>query len=117
MPREADAFIPVLRETYQLNRTEDNEVKLRLQLLRASKEMQQFKPLLQRKWQIYLEALEEPQRFQIGDLSYALDCAVHPMHLRVGNKGLVGKGAEIDGLSPWSKEMKYFLEERRKARL
>ena len=121
MPHEVDAFIPVLRETYrliesyQLNRTEENEVKLRLQLMHITREMQRFKPLLQRKWQIYVEALEKQERFPISDLIFALDCAIHQMHLRVGNKGLIRDGEKIDALSPWGSEMKTFLDERRKA--
>jgi hypothetical protein len=121
MSHEVDAFIPVLRETYcriesyQLNRTEENEVKLRLQLIHISRKMQRFKPLLQRKWQIYLEALEDQERFPISDLIFALDCAIHQMHLRAGNKGLIRDGEGIDALSPWGSEMKAFLDERRKA--
>jgi hypothetical protein len=120
MPEEIEAFIPVLRQTYklieeyQLLRTDEREVKLRLQLMRATRMMRKFKPFLQRKWQIYLEALEEQERFPISDLIFTLDCTIHQMHLRVGNKGLTRDGVEIDGLAPWGKEMKLFLDERRK---
>jgi hypothetical protein len=120
MPEEIEAFIPVLRETYrligeyQLLKTEEGEVKLRLQLMHAARIMQKFKPLLQRKWQIYLEALEEQERFPISDLIFALDCTVHQMHLRVGNAGLTREGVDVDGLTPWGREMKLFLDERRR---
>ncbi len=120
MPEEIEAFIPVLRETYrlikeyQLHRTEEGEVKLRLQLMHATKTMQKFKPLLQRRWQIYLEALEEQEHFPISDLIFALDCTIHQMHLRVGNAGLRRESADIDGLTPWGREMKLFLDERRR---
>lgn len=121
MLKEIEAFIPVLRETYrliteyQLNRNEENEVKLRLQLMHATKEMQKFKPLMQRKWRVYLEVLENQQRFPMSDLISALDCTIHQMHLRAGNKNLVREGARIDNLSPWSREFKDFLNERRRA--
>ena len=120
MPEEIEVFIPVLRETYnfieeyQLLRTEEREVKLRLQLVRATRMMQKFKPFLQRKWQIYLEALEDQERFPISDLIFALDCTIHQMHLRVGNTGLTREGVDVDGLTPWGKEMKLFLDERRR---
>ena len=120
MPEEIEAFIPVLRETYrlikeyQLLKTEEGEIKLRLQLMHAAKIMQKFKPLLQRKWQIYLEALEEQERFPISGLIFALDCTVHQMHLRVGNAGLTREGVDVDGLTPWGREMKLFLDERRR---
>ncbi len=120
MPEEIEVFIPVLRETYrligeyQLLKTEEGEVKLRLQLMHAARIMQKFKPLLQRKWQIYLEALEEQERFPISDLIFALDCTVHQMHLRVGNAGLTREGVDVDGLTPWGREMKLFLDERRR---
>jgi hypothetical protein len=120
MPEEIEAFIPVLKDTYrcieeyQILRTEEKEVKLRLQLMHVTRMMQKFKPFLQRKWQIYLEALEEQERFQIGDLIYALDCAIHQMHLRVGNSGLTREGVNINGLTSWGKEMKLFLDERRR---
>lgn len=122
MPDEVDAFIPVLRETYRLiveyqfNRTEENEVKLRLQLMHATKEMQKFKPLLQRKWQIYIDALEQQQKFPISDLFLALDCAIHQMHLRIGEsaRGVIREVERIDSLAPWGREMKNFLDERRK---
>ena len=119
MSEEAEAFIPVLRETYRLiqsyqqSRSDEDETCLRLQLMRATREMQKFKPLLQRKWQIYLEALEQPTQFQIGDLIYALDSAVHQMHLRAGNKGLTRENSKIDAQTPWSSQMKQFLNERR----
>ena len=121
MPKEVDAFIPVLRETYQiieryqLDRTEENEVQLRLQLMHVTREMQRFKPLLQRKWQIYIDALEEQEKFPISDLIFALDCAIHQMHLRAGNRELTRTGKAVDALSPWGNEMKAFLNERRKA--
>ena len=125
MPDEVEAFIPVLRETYRLiadyqfNRTEENETRLRLQLLRAAREMGKFKPLMQPRWRIYLDVLEEPGRFRVGDLICAFDCAVHQMHLRAGNKGLVEDGTGVgDGVlaSPWSREMRDFLDERRRAK-
>ena len=123
MPEEIDAFIPVLRETYrlikeyQLKRTEEREVRLRLQLIRITRIMQKFKPHLQRKWQTYLEALEHQERFPIGDLIFTLDCTVNQMHLRAGNTGLRREYADIDGLTPWSREIKLFLDERRKVTL
>jgi hypothetical protein len=120
MSEEVDAFIPVIRETYrriatyQLNRTLENEATLRLQLTHATKEMQKFKPLLQRKWQVYIDALERQHLFPIRDLIFTFDMAIHQMHLRAGNKGLTRKGAQVDALSPWGKKMKTFLDERRR---
>jgi hypothetical protein len=120
MPRKIEAFIPVLRETYRLialyqfQRTEKNEIRLRLQLMRATREMQRFKPYLQYKWQHYFGILESQQHFPIGDVICALDLIIHQMHLRAGNKGLLREGAEYDALSPWSKEVKDFLDERRR---
>lgn len=120
MSEEVDAFIPVIRETYrlittyQLNRTLENEATLRLQLTYATKEMQKFKPLLQRKWQVYIDALERQHRFPIRDLIFTFDMAIHQMHLRAGNKGLTREGAQVDALSPWGEKMKTFLDERRR---
>ena len=122
MPGEIETFIPVLRGTYRLiavyqfRRTEENEIKLRLQLMRATREMQKFKPYLQRRWLAYFGILENQQRFPIGDVICALDLLIHRMHLRAGNKGLLREGAEVDALSPWSKEVKEFLNERRRAK-
>ena len=54
--QEVDAFIPVIRKTYrriatyQLNLKLENEATLHIQLTRATKEMQKFKPFLQKKW-------------------------------------------------------------------
>jgi len=120
MPEEIEAFIPVLRGTYRLiaiyqfSRTEENEVKLRLQMMRATQEMQKFKPYLQKNWQGYFAILENQHRFRIGDVICALDGVIHRIHLRAGNKGLLREGAEYDALGPWSKEVKDFLNERRK---
>jgi hypothetical protein len=120
MSEEVDAFIPVIRETYcriatyQLNRTLENEAMLRLQLTLATKEMQKFKPFLQRKWQVYIEALERQHQFPIRDLIFTFDMAIHQMHLRAGNKGLSRAGAQVDALSPWGLKMKKFLDERRR---
>jgi hypothetical protein len=119
MSQEVDAFIPVIRKTYrriatyQLNRTLENEATLRLQLTRATKEMQKFKPFLQKKWQVYIEALERHNQFPIRDLIFTFDMAIHQMHLRAGNKGLTRAGAQVDALSPWGTKMKNFLDERR----
>jgi len=121
MPEEIEAFIPVLRETYRLivayqfSRSEENEVKLRLQLMRTTREMQKFKPYLQTKWLAYFGILENQQCFPIGDVICALDAVVHRIHLRARNKGLLRENAEYDALSPWSKEVKDFLDERRRA--
>ena len=120
MSEEVNAFIPVIRETYrlittyQLNRTLEHEATLRLQLTYATNEMQKFKPLLQRKWQVYIDALEHQHRFPIRDLIYTFDMAIHQMHLRAGNKELTREGAQVDALSPWGEKMKTFLDERRK---
>jgi len=119
MPRKIEAFIPVLRETYRLialyqfRRNEENEIKFRLQLMRATREMQRFKPYLQRTTQSYFGILENQQRFTIGDVICAFDLIIHQMHLRAGNKGLLREGADYDASSPWSKEVKGFLDERR----
>ena len=121
MPKEIEAFIPVLRETYRLitiyqfNRIKENETNLRLQITQATNEMQKFKPYIQRRWQAYIEVLENQHRFSIGDVICALDFAIHQMHLSVGNQNLTRDGSEIDALTPWGKEVKEFLDERRKA--
>ena len=119
MPRKIEAFIPVLRETYRLialyqfRRNEENEIRLRLQLMRATREMQRFKPYLQRTTQSYFGILENQERFPTGDVICAFDLIIHQMHLRAGNKGLLREGAAYDALSPWSKEVRDFLDERR----
>lgn len=121
MTQEVELFISVLRETYrlieeyQLNRTGKNETRLRLKFFELSRHMEKFKPFLQRRWQVYVEALDNQERFPISDLVFALDCAVHQMHLRAGNQGFVRKDMMVDALSLWSVEMKNFLDERRKA--
>ena len=120
MSREVDAFIPVIRKTYrriatyQLNRTLENQATLRIQLTWVTKETQKFKPFLQRKWQVYIEALERQHQFPIRDLIFTFDMAIHQMHLRAGNKGLTRAGAQVDALSPWGTKMKNFLDERRR---
>jgi len=120
MPRKIEAFIPVLRETYRLialyqfRRNEENEIRLRLQIMHATREMQRFKPYLQRRTQSYFGILENQQSFPIGDVICALDLIIHQMHLRAGNKGLLREGADYDASSPWSKEVKDFLDERRR---
>jgi len=120
MSGEVEAFIPVLRETYRLisvyqfNRTEENEVKLRLQLMRATREMQKFKPYLQKRWQDIFTILENQERFPMGDVICALDSVIHRIHLRARNKGLIREEAEHDARTPWSKEVKDFLDERRR---
>ncbi len=120
MVKEVENLIPIIRETYtiisdyQLNRSEENEIKLRLQLTRASREFQKFKPLLQGKCRVYIEALDEQQKFPASDIESAFDSAIHQMHLRAGNKRIVRKDEEIDSQLSWSAEMKLFLDERRK---
>ena len=120
MAKEAEAFIPTVRETYrtiqsyQFNRNEENETKLRLQLMRASKEMQCFKPLLRSNWHAYFKVLENQESFPVGDAICAFDCIVHQLHLRAGNKGVTDETVCLDNLSPWSREVRDFLDERRK---
>ena len=121
MAKEAEAFIPTVRETYhiiqsyQFNRTEENETKLRLQLMHASREIQSFKPFLKRSWWAYFEILENQQCFSVRDVVCAFDAIIHQLHLRAGNKGVTDEAMCIDNLSPWSKEVRDFLDERRKA--
>jgi hypothetical protein len=119
--KEAEAFIPRVRETYRLiqtyqfSRTEENEIKLRLQLMRASREMQQFKPFLRMNWWAYFAIMENQERFCISDVICAFDCIIHQLHLRAGNRGVTDEAVFIDNLSPWNKEVKDFLNQRRKA--
>ncbi len=120
MAKEAEAFIPTVRETYriiqsyQFNRAEENETKLRLQLMRASKEIQCFKPLLRSNRHAYFEVLENQKSYPVGDAICSFDCIVHRLHLRAGNKGVTDETVCLDNLSPWSREVKNFLDERRK---
>ena len=120
MPKEAEAFIQTVRETYriiqsyQFDRTEEKETKLRLQLMRASKEVQCFKPLLKSNWHAYFEVLEIQKSFSVGDAICAFDCIIHQLHLRAGNKGVTDETVCLDNLSPWSIEVRDFLDERRK---
>ncbi len=121
MAKEAEAFIPTVRETYrviqsyQFNRTEENETRLRLQLMHTSREIRCFKPLLKSGWHVYFEVMENQELFPVGDVICAFDCIVHQLHLRAGNKGIATETFCLDNLSPWSKEVKEFLNERRKS--
>jgi len=120
LPQDVAAFIPVIRKTYrhitnyQLHRTTENEAVLRLQLAEATSAMQKFKPFLQRRWQVYIDALEQQHRFPIRDLIVTFDMAIHQMHLRAGNAGITRAGAPADAISPWGQAMKAFLDERRR---
>ena len=67
MAKEAEAFIPTVRETYRIARA-----------------------------------------------ICAFDCIVHQLHLRAGNKGVTDETVCLDNLSPWSREVRDFLDERRK---
>lgn len=117
---EIELFIPVLRETYrqieefQFHRSEENEIKLRLQIMRTVHYMQLFKPHIQRKWLDIFAIVENQQCFPISDVICALDMVIHRIHLRTHNRGLLRVGGETELLSPWSSSVKDFLDERRK---
>jgi hypothetical protein len=122
MPSEVEAFIPVIRRTYeaiseyQFDPTR-SEVHLRAHILRATREMAKFIPFLQKRWRTYYEILQKQNQFPINDVICAFDSLIHAMHLRAGNRGLKRTGAQIDAQSPWSDEVKAFLEERRQGRM
>lgn len=82
--------------------------------MRAIREMQKFKPYLQRRLQLDFEILENQQHFPVEDVICALDAIIHQMHLGAGNKGLLREGVDFDAQGPWSKEVKEFVDERRR---